>query len=114
MADETTPDHRRQRTLRLRNQFEAKLRDAREANELRAADEFPDEPSVRVEGEPKAVAELLERVRGGPMARIQESLAPISRRMGTRGGKIAAIATGVVTVLGALLEVLRQAGVFGP
>jgi hypothetical protein len=71
---------------------------------------------VSVEGFGDDVAKVIEAAKRAKhpsiYARAKESIAPVSKRMNTPGGKAAAIATGIVTVIGVLLEVLRQLGVF--
>jgi hypothetical protein len=71
---------------------------------------------ISIEGENAAeVAKALAAVRAAKhpiIEQVRTTLAPISKRMDTKGGKAAAIATGIVTVIVTLLEVLRQLGVF--
>jgi hypothetical protein len=119
MADETTKDHKRERTLRLRNQFEEQLQAARDEVPPDYACERDSEPSFRVnlsepgrrisvEGEDAdAVARMLEAIpKPTVFERVQASIAPVSRRMNSRGGRIVAILTGASAVLAAALKAI--------
>ncbi len=110
MAEDTTPDGKRLAIARRQADREGLLRELRRAQDVPPDWDDHEEPSVRVEGEPAAVAELLERVRRGPVTRIRESLAPKSRRgkVVLGGVSIGALVSAAV----ALVEILRQAGVF--
>lgn len=73
---------------------------------------------VSIEGLGPDVAEVVKaykQKRPSLYARMQNSVAPVSKRMNTKGGKRAAIGTGIVAVLGglaALVKALADAGVF--
>jgi hypothetical protein len=123
-SEDETPNGRRLRRQRLREITERTI--ARppsippdwEDNEEPSVTRYIEGPDgrVSVEGFGPHVAEIVEAAKRAKhpsiYARVQESLAPISKKMETKGGKAAAIATGIVTVIGVLLEVLRQLGVF--
>jgi hypothetical protein len=122
--DDRTPNGRQLRRRRLREITERTIAMPEslppsdwEDNEEPSVTKFVEHADgrVSVEGEADDVAKVLEAARRAKhpvLTRVQESMAPISKKMNTPGGKAAAIATGIVTVIGVLLEVLRQLGVF--
>jgi hypothetical protein len=112
MADDITPSDLRRKVLEARA-----ARDKALADELRDADDFPDEPSfVELKGDANELARFMRHVRqSSPVPPVSESIpASLRRRANSRGGKIAAAVTGAISVLLAIFEALRQAGVFGP
>jgi len=116
----------RKRILTLRRGRERAVVEAQRAVATPPEWEDNEEPSYRVaHSEPgqrlsvegpdaveaaKALAHLREL--NHPRKTVRESLAPVIEKMGSHKGKVAAIATGLVTVIGVIIEILRQLGVF--
>jgi hypothetical protein len=124
-SEDETPNGRRLRRQRLREITERTIAMPRsqpppepwEDTEEPSVTKFVEHADgrVSVEGEADDVAKVLaaaRRAKHPVLTRVQESMAPISKKLDSKGGKAAAIATGIVTVIGVLLEVLRQLGVF--
>lgn len=100
MSDERTPADLRREVLRARREREEAIR-----RELETPPEYDgeEEPSkVTIVG--PAAEEFV--ARGGLLARASRSIAPISRKMDSRGGRISAIVTGGVVLLGGVLKLI--------
>ncbi len=108
---EKTPDYRHRRATQLKSDFDRALEEARRAGELRDADEDEEISRVSIEGPPSLVRGLLARVRHSVPPSIR-SMAPKSRRgkVVLGGVSIGALVSAAV----ALVEILKQAGVFEP
>jgi hypothetical protein len=128
MADETTKDHKRDRTLRLRTQFDEQLRAARGEVPPDYADERDSEPSYRiavsepgrrlsVEGEDATeAAKVFAQLEGLRPSRVREGRdtpAPPSWRQG-KPFKLVGAVLALLSAIGAVAQALREAGVFGP
>lgn len=115
--DERTPSDRRLILTQRRAERERLLRAARDATELQdaAPDYEDDEPSV-VTFRGKA-ADLIAERQAGLVTRIQHSLAPISKRMGSPTGKVVAVLTGIGALITAALQAIawmQEQGIIGP
>ncbi len=116
MADETTPDGKRLALARRQAGREELVRNLRRAQ--REREELPpdwddtEEPSkVTIVG-PAAEAFV---ARGGLLARVKASIPPISERMSSPKGKLAALITLFASALvAAVANELAKRGVFGP
>lgn len=100
MSDERTPADLRREVLRARREREEAIR-----RELELPDFGDDEEPSKVTIVGPA-AEEFARAQGGLVKRAVESLAPISRRMDSRGGRIAAVITGGMALLAGALKVI--------
>lgn len=99
MSDERTPADLRREVLRARREREEAIR-----KELESPPEYDGEDedsTVTLKG---AAAEEFVRARGTMLERVQTSIAPISKRMDSRGGRIAAVVTGAIALLGGVLK----------
>jgi hypothetical protein len=125
-SEDETPNGRRLRRQRLREITERTI--ARqpsippdwEDNEEPSVTKFVEghDGRVSIEGLGPDVAEVVKAYkakRPSLYARVQNSVAPVSKKMNTPGGKRAALITGIVSAVGLIIEVLRQLGAFkGP
>jgi hypothetical protein len=106
MNDERTPDGRQAALARRRMERERLIADVRREDPPDWDD--TEEPSkVTIVG-PAAEAFV---ARGSLFARAKHSLAPISERMSSPKGKLVAVMTGLVAVLGTVVKLLVDAGV---
>jgi hypothetical protein len=108
MADETTPDGKRLALARRQAGREELVRNLRRAQREQVPPDWEDteEPSkVTIVG-PAAEAFV---ARGSLLARVKASIPPISERMSSPKGKVAALITLVVSaVVAAVFEALRH------
>jgi hypothetical protein len=116
MADETTPDGKRLAIARRQADRERLLRELRESQGETPPDwddhEEPSKVTLRLEGE---AAEIFAARQGSLYERAKASLAPVSERMSSPKGKVAALVTLVVSaVVAAVANELAKRGVFGP
>jgi hypothetical protein len=94
MSDERTPADLRREVLRARREREEAIR-----KELELPPEFDDDEEDSKVTLTGPAAEEFVRARSGLLAKAQNSFAPISKRMDSRGGRIAAAVTGGGAVL---------------
>lgn len=106
-SDDKTPADLRREVLRARREREEAIRKELELPPEYDSEEEDSKVTLRLEGE---AAEIFAR-QGGLLARVKASIPPISERMSSPKGKLAALITLIVSAL--VAAVAKRYG-FGP